>query len=675
MSDVSVKFGAVDNGLSETIIKIKGSLANLENQTAKTSSGIGSGFKGAALSGAVMGGAIGLAMGAVKIATASASAVVNNFGAALDMGGRLADLSARTGETAGNLTILERAFTNNGMEAEKVGTSINKLQKFMAEASYGGESQTKVMSALGLSMADLDGKTPTQQMGVFAGKIAGISDPTQRAAMAMEIFGKSGGEMIPLLSNFSSELAAAQGQLGSLPGVMDRSAAAFDTISDNFTVIKGKVMEFAAGFIEKATPALLTFTNYLAGVDAAGWGEKMMSMVLQVADTLMGAFKNPMGAIDALGEAMMTYAKGVGNLLMNELVTVSDFFKNVWASEIPTIITDMGKRTWDVFALYGEKALLTIQTSDAMTGFAAMVNSIFDGITSKFGDGYDFNKSMNRYVDAGLRANSELTADLDQKLNEATGSYSEGMSRGVTRLGDELGKVIDQTTVSATDFFGAVPAAKEVVDKLKSLEMTGKNFRESLTTATDSAKKDTVPIATNLDKASMSMERAAAKVKEVLTMSQQIMKDIDKAEKDADVTKGGSLDKKAKDATSAGDYDKARRFAKDIGRREEDQELRGVGKNRDNRSIQDLAKEAGIDRFGKTEGQLKRELLDLKRRGGELKPGAGGNTEEDAKNGKNGGGKDGKDSGTLTAIKVAAEAIQKLVQSLDKKLPQHALGA
>ncbi len=675
MSDVSVKFGAVDNGLSETIIKIKGSLANLENQTAKTSSGIGSGFKGAALSGAVMGGAIGLAMGAVKIATASASAVVNNFGAALDMGGRLADLSARTGETAGNLTILERAFTNNGMEAEKVGTSINKLQKFMAEASYGGESQTKVMSALGLSMADLDGKTPTQQMGVFAGKIAGISDPTQRAAMAMEIFGKSGGEMIPLLSNFSSELAAAQGQLGSLPGVMDRSAAAFDTISDNFTVIKGKVMEFAAGFIEKATPALLTFTNYLAGVDAAGWGEKMMSMVLQVADTLMGAFKNPMGAIDALGEAMMTYAKGVGNLLMNELVTVSDFFKNVWASEIPTIITDMGKRTWDVFALYGEKALLTIQTSDAMTGFAAMVNSIFDGITSKFGDGYDFNKSMNRYVDAGLRANSELTADLDQKLNEATGSYSEGMSRGVTRLGDELGKVIDQTTVSATDFFGAVPAAKEVVDKLKSLEMTGKNFRESLTTATDSAKKDTVPIATNLDKASMSMERAAAKVKEVLTMSQQIMKDIDKAEKDADVTKGGSLDKKAKDATSAGDYDKARRFAKDIGRREEDQELRGVGKKRDNRSIQDLANEAGIDRFGKTEGQLKRELLDLKRRGGELKPGAGGNTEEDAKNGKNGGGKDGKDSGTLTAIKVAAEAIQKLVQSLDKKLPQHALGA
>ena len=50
-------------------------------------------------------------------------------------------------------------------------------------------------------------------------------------------------------------------------------------------------MEFAAGFLEQATPALLTFTNYLAGVDAAGWGEKMMSMVLQVADTLMGAFK------------------------------------------------------------------------------------------------------------------------------------------------------------------------------------------------------------------------------------------------------------------------------------------------------------------------------------------------------------------------------------------------
>lgn len=672
MSDVSVKFGAVDNGLSETIIKIKGSLSNLESQTKQTSSSIGSGFKGAALSGAVMGGAIGLAMGAVKIATAAASAVVNDFGAALDMGGRLADLSTRTGETAGNLTILERAFTNNGLEAEKVGTSINKLQKFMAEASYGGDAQTKVMTALGLSMADLDGKTPTQQMAVFAGKIAGISDPTQRAAMAMQIFGKSGGEMIPLLSNFSSELGTAQGQLGSLPGVMDRSAAAFDTISDNFTVIKGKVTEFAAGFIEKATPALLTFTNYLSGVDAAGWGEKMMSMVLKVADTLMGAFKNPMGAIDALGAASMAYVKGVGNLLMNELVIASDFFKNVWASEIPSIITEMGQRTWDIFALMGERALLTIQTSAAMTEFAAFLNSVWDGITHKMGDGFDFSKSMEKYRNAGINANSEITDDLDKKIEEATNSYSDGMSRGVTRLGDELGKVVEQTSISTVDFFGAVPAAKEVVNKLGELESTGKSFRDHLTGGTQEAHKDSAGIATNLDKGAMSMERAATKVKEVMTMSQKIAEDIAKAEAKNDVSRNGKYDKQAQDAIASGNFDKATTINKRIKAREDEQELRGVGRNRDRRSLADIAKAAGVKTGLRSQDDIRNDLLDLKRRRNELKPGNGGQTETDAKNG--GKGQSAGDN-TMNSIKAAVEAIKSLVTSIEKKLPQTALGA
>jgi len=174
-------------------------------------------------------------------------------------------------------------------------------------------------------------------------------------------------------------------------------------------------------------------------------------------------------------------------------------------------------------------------------------------------------------------------------------------------------------------------------------------------------------------------QRQMGRLKEELKISEQLIKDIEKARKDADVTKGGKLTKEAEDAKSAGNYGKAERAAKQISRREDDQELRGVGRNRDRRSVQDMAKSAGIETFGKSEETLKENLLDLKRRRGELKPGAEGNTEADAKNGGGKGGSGGSGAtpaeSALNAIKTATEAIRTLVQSLDKKLPQNALGA
>lgn len=77
----------------------------------------------------------------------------------------------------------------------------------MQDATNGGEKQTKVMRDLGITFADLAGKTPSDQMQVFAEKISGIQDPTQRAAMASEVFGeKLGGKLLPLLIDFSKIL-------------------------------------------------------------------------------------------------------------------------------------------------------------------------------------------------------------------------------------------------------------------------------------------------------------------------------------------------------------------------------------------------------------------------------------------------------------------------------------
>jgi hypothetical protein len=68
----------------------------------------------------------------IEAAFDAARQVVEGFGQAIELGGRLTDLSSRTGETAGKLLVLEKAFTNTGVSSDAVGTSLNKMQKMRA---------------------------------------------------------------------------------------------------------------------------------------------------------------------------------------------------------------------------------------------------------------------------------------------------------------------------------------------------------------------------------------------------------------------------------------------------------------------------------------------------------------------------------------------------------------
>jgi hypothetical protein len=312
MADVTVEFGAKDAGLSQTLKNVQKELADLDTQQKKTAmsadefqrslsrtkqlegmekklrsmsdatSNLGGFFDSsfAKITGAFTLGNIA-ADGfnkAINLAFSGAQSVARGFGDALDLGGRLTDLSARTGEAAGKLLVLETAFKNSGLGAEMVGTVINKLQNFMQDAANGGDKQATAMTDLGISLAELKGKTPTEQMKIFADKIAAIEDPTQRAAMASEVFGeKLGGKLLPLLMSFSPAIDDARGKVGSMERVMNENAATFDAAGEKIDAVKGKMAAFAAGILSEVIPAVDGLGTSMENVDAAGLGQEIGS--------------------------------------------------------------------------------------------------------------------------------------------------------------------------------------------------------------------------------------------------------------------------------------------------------------------------------------------------------------------------------------------------------------
>jgi hypothetical protein len=236
-------------------------------------------------------GKIAMAVAGITAAFLGVRAAVQSFNAAIAMGGQLNDLSARTGETAGNLAILQRAFQNAGAGAEAVGPTINRLQRAIVEAGEGSKTYAAAFQKLGLDLNDLKTKTPTEQLRAVAEAIKGIENPSEQTAIAMQILGRSGGELMPLLKAMGEEFDRAGQQLGSLPEIIDRTNGHLDRIGDNFKAIGQKGTEFMVGLLERLAPGLADLTDRLANIDAAGFGAKLSEYAQKTVAWITETFK------------------------------------------------------------------------------------------------------------------------------------------------------------------------------------------------------------------------------------------------------------------------------------------------------------------------------------------------------------------------------------------------
>lgn len=368
----------------------------------------------------------------VELTFAAAQNVIQGFSDALDLGGRLNELSSRTGETAGKLLVLETAFKNSGLEAAQVGTAINKLQNFMQDAANGGDKQRAAMQGLGISMADLAGKTPTEQMKIFADRIAGIEDPTARAAAASEVFGdKLGGKLLPLFTDFSTNLEDARAKVGSLEQVMDENAATFDAASETIDAVKGKMAAFAAGVLSETIPALQDLGKSMEQVDAAGLGQDVGEFLSPRLERLsfvtIGASEAIKELLDLLTTApsnTSTFGKAVNavaesldgfNYYMREAINFISPMDDLW-----TILEQKGRAAADS----QDKAAASI----AGTGTAAQkattdlqnVGTASDTATGKV----DALGTSAQATGQNITSAFSLTSDFAPKLDEISGSWS-----------------------------------------------------------------------------------------------------------------------------------------------------------------------------------------------------------------------------------------------------------
>jgi hypothetical protein len=412
---------------------------------------------------------------AVDLAFTAAQTVVQGFGDALDLGGRLSELSARTGESAGKLLVLETAFKNSGLGAETVGVAINKLQNFMQDATNGGDKQVATMNRLGISLAELQGKTPTEQMQIFADKIAAIDDPTQRAATSSDVFGdKLGGKLLPLLKDFSPALDDAREKVGSMEQVMDKNAATFDAAGETIDAVKGKMAAFAAGVLSEVIPAVDNLGASMEKVDAAGLGERVGQYLTPILTNLTDATRGAIAIIGDLGAANTKAANDTGILgtAYRGVTTSLDGFNQMMADAfnkstpfgylMETLvgrgkdlresqdsaaegIANAGNAAGDASGKIGEVGTASDTATAKVGALGTQADTTGESIASSFSLNSEFTPQLEKVASAWGGINEQVTGN--QELLSSNLTYGESIVGKTEEQKQSLGGINEQLSV------------------------------------------------------------------------------------------------------------------------------------------------------------------------------------------------------------------------------------
>jgi hypothetical protein len=507
MADVTVEFGATDTGLEKTLKAVQGELNGLKDKVKggelsmtelegtmkrigqvtsmeKNIKAIGDqsqgtagqvktlgtaaedtgkkaeiGFGKIAVGATLAGAAAKIGSMAIDAAFSVATKTIASFGAALDMGGRLNDLADRTGIAVDKVLLLERAFQNAGVGADSLGPILNKMQKALVDAEDGTSKAAYAFADLGLSLSQLRGLSPEEQFKTIGKAIAGIPDPAQRAATAMEIFGKSGGALNQVFANFDDEIETAKLQLGSLPQIMKEGSSQFDRISDNLVVVGGKFIEFAAGLIDKVKPALDAVTTALSMFDAAKVGQEIGEFFVGAGNGMklfqkaVDEFKtgNFTDGFKLAWEAIVQQAKDTANSIYTKIVAA---FKTVgeFAEKMFNPTGALGKTILDFFEYIGTKASVNIMRTLAK-GLSG--SSLTAGIALSLNEtANDANKTANKIEDSFKGAGARIKTQFGKVYDEIPASFEKNLS-GIKPLFDDITKKQDEVVNKTQEIIDA----------------------------------------------------------------------------------------------------------------------------------------------------------------------------------------------------------------------------
>jgi hypothetical protein len=279
-----------------------------------------------------------------------------------DTGHQLNGMAIRTGISVEALSELGYAARLSGASLEDVEKAVRNMQRKISAAVGGSNQAAAALEKVGLSAEALAGLKPEQQFAAIAAALQGIQDPTQRAAAAMGVFGRTGTALLPMVGDLAALRAEAQ-RLGVV--MSGGQAKAADDLDDAFNRVRASLQGVAYAVGTALAPVLQELAGQVVSflVGFREWVSQNQGLIV----TILGVG----AAVAGAGVALIALGMAVGGISagFGALATI--------ASMAGTVISALGAVVGALFSpigavIAGVVALGAVIVTQTQTGQQAL---------------------------------------------------------------------------------------------------------------------------------------------------------------------------------------------------------------------------------------------------------------------------------------------------------------
>jgi hypothetical protein len=291
--------------------------------------------------------------------------VVQMIEGTIEIASALEDTSERLGVGVEDLQRFQYAASLVGVSAEEAGTALGFLNKNMGKALGGDAGASQAFAGLHVALKDAAGDVrPLMDVTEdLADSFAGMGSQQERTAKVMEIFGKAGAKMLPILQGGREEVRKTFLEFQALGGGLStETVAAMDDVGDQMTRLKLVVSSLKGRLVTELLPTLRQWTDRAvqAGICVMDLAKRTNVMKVAMGALALVTGIAAVGALGKLAEAFGIAGKGI-----------SGFFKLGFTGML----------------IVGVLALIALAVEDIYTWLTGGKSAIGDFIDALFGVG------------------------------------------------------------------------------------------------------------------------------------------------------------------------------------------------------------------------------------------------------------------------------------------------
>jgi hypothetical protein len=188
-----------------------------------------------------------------------------------EMGDEVQKMALKTGFSTEALSEFRHVAEISGASLQSLDKAVKRMSKALIDADRGLETYKRSFDELGLSTEALLAMTPEEQFETIAMALADMEDPTRKAAIAQEVFGRAGTELLPMLASGAAGIAELKQEAHELGIVFDQEAANKaakfnDDMKRMERSMDGVKMKIANVLLPALTPLIENITRIIKGI-------------------------------------------------------------------------------------------------------------------------------------------------------------------------------------------------------------------------------------------------------------------------------------------------------------------------------------------------------------------------------------------------------------------------